>query len=145
MMRVLTTIAPWGLVGTVLIPPWLKSMEPADNWFKVTSITVSDADEGQPITMNVSRAISRPFVGEWVATVRRVDDGGVVVFCTAYGQSAYRQDALLPRPVTLDWWTHPMKCALPPDRYRLDTVWLYDVGSGVTKSVTADSNVFTIR
>ena len=145
MIRVITTVAPWVIVGAVLIPPAIKQLEPAENWFRVTSITIADSAPGKPIIMNVSRSISRPFVGDWVATVRHVGSDGVAVVCVANGTSAYRLDAVYPHPLTLDWWTYPIKCDLPVVRYRLDTVWRFEVASGVTKMVSAESNVFEIR
>ena len=148
MIRILTTLAPYAILGAVLIPPWLAACEPSENWFRVASLTVADTKEGEPITMNVSRVINRPFVGQWVATVRRVDEAGFVVMCNAYGSSSYRVGAKYPQPLTLDWWTRPMKCALPKGRYKLDTVWQFDVSFlvyTVTKTVTAESNVFEIN
>lgn len=142
--KAFAVVVPWVAVGVIFLPPWFAEREPAENWFKVASVTVSDTKEGQPIIMSVSREIRRPFAGSWVATVRRVDDGGVSVFCTAYGSSSYRPNATFPKPLTLDWWTHPMKCALPKGKYRLDTVWSFDVMNNVTKTVTADSNVFEV-
>ena len=145
MMRVINTTAPWLVVGFFVVPPWLASIEPAENWLAVSGITVGDSDAGSPILMTVNRVIHRPFIANWVATVRRVVGDGVEVTCTATSTASYRPDAVLPRPVTLDWWTYPIQCVLPPGRYRLDTVWRIDAGGGVTKLVTAESNIFTIR
>jgi len=148
LIRIFTTLAPYVILGAVLIPSWLATHEPSENWFRVASLTIADTKEGEPITMNVSRVINRPFVGNWVATVRRVDEAGFVVMCNANGSSSYRVDAVYPKPLTLDWWTHPMKCALPKGKYRLDTVWQFDVPFmvyTVTKTVTAESNVFEVN
>lgn len=142
--RIALAVTPWVVIGCILIPPWLAEREPAENWFRVASITISDTKEGEPVIMNVSREIRRPFVGSWVATIRRMDDTGVTVFCNAFGTSSYKPDATLPKPLTLDWWTHPMKCAIPKGKYKLGTVWTFDVANNVTKVVTADSNIFEV-
>ena len=145
MIRILTTLAPWAIIGAFVIPPWMASLESSDNWFKVSSITIPDADRGSPIYMTVNRVIARPFVGAWVATIRRITEEGTEVSCVSYGTSSYRKDAVLPKPTLLDWWTYPIKCDLDKGRYRLDTVWQFDVAAGVTKTVTAESNVFQVR
>lgn len=145
MIRVITTLAPWIAIGLWVIPPMLINLEPSENWYRIGSITVSDANSGDPIYMTVSRVISKPFVGNWGVTIRKVTNEGTEIACVSSGTTTYRTDAILPKPLTLDWWTYPVKCVLAPGRYRLDTVWQFDVAYGVAKTVTAESNVFQVR
>ena len=145
MIRIFTTLAPWVIVGTIVIPPFIARMESADNWFRVSGITVPDVEHGQPIILSVSRTISRPFVGSWFSTVRSINPTGTEIVCAATGGTSYRTDAQLPKPTTLDWWTYPVKCQLPPGQYRLDTTWQFDVATGVTKTVTSESNIFRVK
>ena len=145
---VILETAPWlvvaGLAITHLVQ-WTRDVTPASAWFEVNGVTVSNAQVGQPIIMNVSRTIHAPFHARWVATVRRIRDDGLELACSSSGENDYRTANVLPKPLTLDWWTHPIVCKLEPGRYRLDTLWLLDVQGYPVKTVSAQSNIFEIE
>ena len=145
MMHLFMNIGPWVFVAIMLGPQFVKQFEASENWFQVASIVIPDTRRGSPVTMTVNRVIRQPFVADWVVTVRELRPEGPVIACTASGTSAYKTEAAFPTPLTLDWWTFPIRCDLRPGKYALDTVWRIDVGSSVTKTVTAASNAFEVR
>jgi hypothetical protein len=140
--------SPWVAIGIFLaseLHKFVQDMTPPSYWFDVTGVTVADSRVGEPIVMNVTRTINRPFSGSWVASVRKMTPRGLELQCSAYGRNEYLVESLLPAPLTLDWWTNPIKCDLPVGRYRLDTVWTIEVPSHEPKIVSAQSNVFDVR
>lgn len=116
---------------------------PASYWLEVTNVHVSDAIEGQPRNMVVSRIIKRPFRAKWIAEVERWDGSQfeIVQNCTGRGENAYSPENRLPKNLTLAWWVYPTVCVLPAGQYRVETVWTLENG----KEVRAVSNVFTIK
>lgn len=146
-MKRLFVLAPWFLVAVLGIPfgvtQW-RAHEPASTWFEVKHIYVLPAVEGSPIVINVERLIHKPFYGQWTSTIKEITGYGVAVACTSTGNSDYRPETVLPKPVTLDWWTFPIQCNLKPGQYRIDTVWTFTPPNYPEKSVRHDSNVFTV-
>lgn len=129
------------LMSLVLIQVW-----PASFWFEVRSVRVFDANAGAQVVMAVDRAIKRDFRGEWLASIRRLENGRWVSFCTARGAANYGADSQLPDPLTLRWWTYPDCHPLPPGKYVMRTTWTVKGFSLMPdKDVTADSNIFEIR
>lgn len=148
MGRAALDLLPWVFVawiGAVQLMHWARDVVPASAWFEVIGVTVSDTRAGQPVRMNVSRIIHAPFTASWVATVRRMTDNGLEFACSSFGTNDYRLESTLPEPLTLDWWTYPVRCDLKPGRYRLDTLWTLDLPGYPPKTVGAQSNVFEIR
>lgn len=143
-----TLVLPWIVVGVLAVTnlnEYLRNITPATYWMRVDSVVVADAMQGDPVIMHVSRTVYRPFSGEWLATVRRIDVDGPVAACFSSGRNHYTTDAKLPNPLTLDWWTHPIKCNLPEGRYRLDTIWTISVEGYPQKTLSIASNVFEVH
>ena len=148
MARALLDLAPWifiAWVGAMQLRDFVHEVVPASAWMDLHGVTVSDSTVGEPIFITVTRTISKPFHARWIATVRRMTDAGLEHSCSATGENEYRNESVLPDPLTLDWWTFPIKCDLQPGKYRLDTSWLIEVPGYPIKSVTAQSNVFEVR
>lgn len=123
-----------------------RFIAPAQLWLSVGALHVYDTWEGEPPYISFDRVIKRPFRGAWIATVRIVSDGTNSFACLADGLASYAPDARLPPNLTLDWWTHPTKCNLPPGRYRLDTEWMIIPHDGYpAKTMAVSSNVFEIH
>jgi len=124
----------------------LDIVVPPARWFEVQSIKVRDATVGYAPSMVVVRNIKRPFYGEWVAEVERMNESGsFTVACQAQGRANYNPGNDLPSNLDLDWWTYPVKCHLEPGKYRLDTSWRV-FPSGITpREIHYVSNIFEIR
>ena len=119
---------------------------PASFWFDVRDVRVFDSMVGQPVVMAVDRTIRRDFKGEWVASIRSLQNGKWISYCTARGSTNYREDSVLPDPLTLQWWTHPDCHPLPPGKYTMRTTWVIKGESFLPdKLAQADSNIFEIK
>lgn len=116
----------------------------ASEWLVVDRVIVRDTKQGLPVRMHVERQIVKDFTGTWSVNIRSVSTDGLEIACTASGGGLYRKAARFPDPLTLDWWTFPVRCDLPPGQYTVDTVWRIQAASDRVKTVTALSNVFTI-
>lgn len=115
---------------------------PASRWLEVRSIQIDNATAGEEVTMTVDRQIHSDFIGEWVVSVRNLDDG---VVCTATGVSNYRKGAKSPTPLTLDWWTNGECAILPAGKYFVATDWMIRPhGICPEKTIRQDSNVFEV-
>jgi hypothetical protein len=122
------------------------SLLPASYYMTVDAVRVSDAGEGEALSILVQRTIHRDFAADWVATVRRMDpDGGVIAMCAASGRGDYRTTSKLPTRFTLDWWMAGAPCPLAPGDYVLTTRWTIDTQTPFDKVLSVTSNVFTIR
>lgn len=146
--RVTFDLAPWlfiAWVAGVQLYHWIEDMTPAAAWFEVRSITVSDSQAGNPIIMDVDRAIHHPFRAKWVVSVRRMTERGLEKVCSVSGENDYKVESVLPEPLTLNWWIDGAPCALTPGHYRLDTAWVLDVTGYPPKAVSAQSNIFLVR
>lgn len=129
------------LVGIGAVHLW-----PTSWWLQVNTFTIPTAKAGQPIEVLLDRRIKRPFFAEWSVVVQRWQGNGWVIKCEAHGSNNYRVDAVLPTPVTLDWWTGSACPTLPAGRYFVDTNWIIRGGIILPdKIVTLASNVFEIR
>lgn len=119
---------------------------PTSVWFEVTSIHVEDSVVGDTPVMVVDRVIHRDFSGEWLAEVERINaNGKTTPVCVATGRDRYNDTAVYPDPLTLDWWTFPMKCFLPTGAYRLETTWTLEIPIVGQRVVVARSNRFEVR
>lgn len=119
---------------------------PSSFWFEVRSLRVFDSVLGEPIPMAVDRTIRRDFSGRWVSTIRRLEGGSWVSYCTAENTTNYSVDAKLPDPLYLQWWTFPGCYPLGVGKYTLRTTWRIEgVGLLPDKWVTANSNIFEVK
>lgn len=118
---------------------------PTSWWLQVNTFTIPDAKAGQPIEVIVDRRINRPFFANWTINVRKWDGGGWVITCIGKGATRYRLDAVLPTPVTMDWWTGSACPTLPVGKYIVDAIWVID-GNGILpdKRLELESNVFEV-
>lgn len=131
----------------VWLAVWLAAnLWPASFWYEANSVQIIDAQADAPISMLVDRTIHRPFVGEWVATVRRVGPSGVELYCSGSGRANYRPKNDLPAVVTLGWWTGGACNTLPGGDYVVDTTWQINPGTAFLpdKHVRNTSNVFHV-
>jgi hypothetical protein len=119
---------------------------PASHWLEVTGLHVHDTAAGTSPKMRVDRVIHRPFQADWIVTVMRENwsGNGFSTFCTARGGNDYRPGAQLPDTLDLDWWTWPVRCDLPPGRYRVKTLWRLTLPENVVKDVRVTSNIFSV-
>ena len=123
----------------------MYQMTSNDYWFKVDQMLVMDAEEGTQPRMSVIRQINKPFLAEWVATVRRLDPDGLTLACVGDGKSHYIPEGRLPLNMNLEWWVGK-KCDLQPGRYQVDTKWILEIpGYGDRRVVEVRSNIFTIQ
>lgn len=126
------------MAGGALTPTWV--------WFDVKDIHVYDSHVGQTPKMDVEREIRYSFSARWTATVMRKDQyGRFSTYCASTGENDYRPENSIPIPVTLDWWTWPIKCELPAGDYRLNTLWTLDIPFFPKKTLRVVSNEFNVR
>jgi hypothetical protein len=143
----LKNVLPWFFivagVGYVINETYQDNRDGSE-WMVVSRVLVADTQQGQPIKLFVEREIKKDFTATWSVNIRRVSADALEIACTASGGGLYRKEATLPVPITLDWWTFPVRCDLTPGQYVLDTVWRIQAASDRIKPVTASSRVFTI-
>lgn len=146
MMRSLANMFSFFVAGFLMIASAaIMHLWPASFWFEVRDVRVFDSRAGQPAVMAVDRTIRRDFRGEWLVSIRRLEHGGWVSYCTARGESNYVRDSQLPDPLALSWWTYPSCNPLPPGRYVMRTSWVITDPSFLPdKEVQADSNIFEV-
>ena len=126
------------LAGYAVMQAW-----PASYWLDNVIVTVFDAPVDEPVIMSVSRDINRPFIADWNVLVRKQAGNNWKIVCTASGRGDYRPDAILPSPVTLDWWTDG-QCPNPPEgNIFITTIWTLETLAG-NKTVVTQSNVFRV-
>ena len=105
---------------------------PAWHWFEVDRVEVLAAVEGQPVPMEYSRDIKRPFVGDWRVKVWRAEgDEWLPVCATPVTRETYEPGTKLPDPVTLEWfaYTDPDCYRLEAGDYQMEVVWTINPGS----------------
>jgi hypothetical protein len=79
---------------------------------------------GDSATLIVDRTVKREVPMSYAVRVFQVDDRGAHLVCTAdHGPYLYRPDALLPSPVTLEWWTGGDCREIPPGHVEIETTW----------------------
>ena len=130
---------------TLLVAATAMQLWPASWWFEVDSVRVLDSQVGSPVVMVVNRTINRDFVGDWTASIRRLENGKWVPYCTATGSTNYQVDSELPDPLTLKWWTAPDCHPLEAGKYIMRTTWRINLtGFLPDKDVQATSNIFIV-
>jgi hypothetical protein len=118
---------------------------PASWWVDVQSVYVHDTSEGTPPEMDVVRIVNRPFYARWLVEVEReTPDGWTVVCPPMAGENSYDPSNVLPKPLTLDWWTWPAECRPEAGRYQVETRWTIVSPFWPNKEVVIRSNTFTI-
>lgn len=119
---------------------------PASWWLTIHTLEVSDAYEGQPIVVSYDRTFHRQVRGSWVAVVyREGGQGRFYAYCApARGSSIYHPDIGVPDTMSLGW-LFQMTCPVRPGRYFLRVTYYLEPVFLPEKSVTATSNVFTVR
>lgn len=124
----------------------LLSLLPGGSWWlQVDRVTAFDAPAGAAVVMEVDREVRRPFTADWRVLVRRWQGSGWEIVCLASGGGDYRPDAVLPSPLTLDWWTDG-QCPTPPSgQIMVSTVWTINTALPGVRTVVAESNVFRIE
>lgn len=135
----------FALVPTLLVLFW-----PMSYWFDVRAIHVNDAHAGEMITMVVDRDVRIRFTGYYLAGIYVWTGRGFTPYCTARGKERlYKEGAEYPEPLTLRWWTddEPTCRNLPAGQYQMSTRWVTTGNDWPLpeKSVTRESNIFTIR
>lgn len=120
------------------------SLWPETWWLEYRSIRVFDSRHGEDVIMLVDRSIHRPVVANWTVIIRHATDKGVEIFCTEKGTSNYRIDAVLPDPLTLEWWASQRCGKLPEGKYVMTTIWSFKGYLGFEKQVVRDSNPFSV-
>jgi len=125
------------LLGLVFAPPSL--------WFEVRSIHVDDSTVGTTPKMRVDRSIYRTVPMTAYVTVAKKWPSGFAIYCPIKERTqVYKQDAVLPDDLDLDWYTFGDECAkkLPAGKYRLDITWVIHPPLFPDKLVRQVSNTF---
>jgi hypothetical protein len=144
---IMRTLQSWGLfwlAGAWLLWLVVSHLWPASYWSDVRGIHVEEQTAGQPVTITIDRVIKRPFVADWNVAVRAATETGWRIVCTADGGGEYRTDAVLPSPLTLDWWTDGECATLPEGRYQITTLWVLHHSIFPDKVIKEMSNVFEV-
>lgn len=118
-----------GWLGTAVAVFWalqfVGTVIPVSIWMDVRRVEVVEpVYEGETIRLIIDRTINRDFDGEFSVTVRNSSTN--VVVCTGFGNLRYRTTAMLPDPVTLQWWVNSgQPCGnLPVGSYEMVTEWV---------------------
>lgn len=93
-----------------------------EQFFELRNITAIRV--GNTALLTVDRSIHAPIDMSWSIRVMEETGEGWMQFCTAQsGVFQYRPESVLPRPVTLDWWTSGQCPTLPDGPARIVTTW----------------------
>lgn len=139
----------WAVVGAGVAAYWIAYFVPPVSWWlKPGIMIIPDVQVGEQVFLQYSREIRRPFDGDWRATLRsfQEEEQGWKTVCTATGGALYVPDAVLPRPLTLEWWTEGACSSdvLPAGYAQITTVWLIHTPLPGTRRVVTHSNVFRV-
>lgn len=117
---------------------------PASRYLAIDTFDVQDAVVGQVPEVSYDRRIVRDFDGRWQVSMWRNGES----WCAAGNERRYDTDALLPRPVTLDWLTYTdPRCyeALPPGDYEIYLViWINTSSSWLWQREVRRSDTFSV-
>lgn len=90
--------------------------------FEVASVDA--ARMGNTAELRVSRQIHSPIVMEYTVRIMAEAKDGLRLFCSAHGGPfEYHPRAVMPDPVTLDWWTDGQCKAIPDGAVQIITTW----------------------
>lgn len=134
--------------GPALVP----LVVPMSQYYDMRSVTVSDTKEGLSPQLLVDRTIRRDFRGRFEIEIMRAQGSEFVVWweCGSHvsGWRTYRDEAVLPASLNLDWWMGippNQPCPLPPGTYKVVSTIYAQSWLGAELSVTNDSNVFVVH
>lgn len=149
MARVKRALGSWLVIFTMLFLVcgyWVSTVwPPVGHWYELRSLRIDDAKVGQPITMHVDRTIHEPFYGTFAVVVRKQKPDGWMVVCNGTGGGDYRSDAVLPVPLTLDWWSNRACPTIDePGDYAVTTTIAMVSPIGLRRIVKHDSNIFRV-
>lgn len=103
----------------------LMPQQKTEDFFQVHSVSAERV--GQSAVLNVDRTIHRDLPMEYTVRIMAQMGSGWRQVCKAESNVfLYRAGAVLPDPVTLDWWTDGACRALPPGRVQIITTWKPD-------------------
>ncbi len=95
------------------------------DFFEVRSVTAER--QGETAVIQFDRVIHQPLHMEFTVRVQgKARQGWVEVCAMSSGVILYTPDAVLPDPVTLDWWTWGKCPTLPEGPARIVTTWAPD-------------------
>lgn len=104
-----------------LLSQHVPSAQTAD-FYEVKSLRA--VRSGDTANLIVDRVVKREVPMSYAVRVFQVDDRGAHLVCAAeHGPYMYRPDALLPSPVTLDWWTGGDCNVIPHGQVEIETTW----------------------
>ena len=149
----------WGVGGMLALlavffvaPAIVPLVVPMSRYYELKSVTVEDATVGTPSRMIVDRTIHRDFRGHFEIEIMRAvgSEFAVMWECGPHASDWrwYRDEAVLPDDLTLDWWLGippNRECRLAPGTYKIMTT-IYARGPlGAVLSTTTESNVFRVH
>jgi len=109
------------------------------DFFEVREIKAERAGSGALLW--IDRDIHRAVYMTASVRVMQPTPAGMQQVCIADGPTIlYRPEAVMPQPVTLDWWSFGKCPSLPPQRAMIETTWAPRDGSlePVTKQVVVE-------
>ncbi|MCP5099879.1 MAG: hypothetical protein GY943_30360 [Chloroflexi bacterium] len=120
---------------------------PTSYWIEVNRIFVHNTVVGKTPVMEVNRTINREYTAHWTVEIEKQVNGKFQSNCSQSGTNIYTPGNVLPKgdKLTVDWWTWPKKCKLDPGMYRIDTLWVLQVGMFKGRTIRHQSNVFTVK
>ena len=120
---VYTVMVASGLVGAAMTHTVPLMPRPGlERYFEVQSVTAER--DGGKVLLHVSRQIHAPITIAYAVRVFTMTREGAVLICAAQGGPfRYRTDAVMPNPVTLDWWTNGQCPDAPPGQVQIETTW----------------------
>lgn len=135
----------------VLGPAIVPHVVSMSRYYELKSVTVEDTMPGVPPRMIVDRTIHRDFRGRYEIEIMRAEGSEFSVWwqCGPHESTwrVYRDDAVLPADLNLDWWMGippNQECPLPEGIYKVVTT-IYARGPlGAELATTTESNVFNV-
>ncbi len=97
-------------------------MPRTSDYFEVVSVEANRV--GDTAEMAVERYIYSPIVMEYTVRVMRDRPDGLSMVCVSHGGPfEYQPRAILPEPLTLDWWTDGDCKTIPEGPVQIITTW----------------------
>ena len=120
---VYTVLVSSGLVGAAMTHTVPLMPRPGLERFYTVDSLSAERIEGD-VVLHVDRTIHAPITMSYAVRVFSMTHAGAVLICAAQGGPyRYRPDAVLPNPVTLDWWTNGQCPDAPPGQVQIETTW----------------------
>jgi len=147
---------------------WWNSNIPIADWFSVNQMQVpAVVTKNETIFIIFDRTIRKPFYGEWLVEVQKInEDGTVSVVCSGNGEANYTPNKSLPHidktstrdatakyanlpkiGVTLSWFLNNQSCepVLTAGNHRIYARWKIDRGPFFEPYILEKiSNIFSI-